>query len=158
MEYPPRIEKLLEKYWDAETSVEEEREIRAYFLLHPEVSDRVAGYFRFLQSEHDEDVPAATEIKSEAPKVAVVRPLWRRVVSIAAGIAIIAVAVFALQNLNDESAAPSASASVQEIEDPNEAYEQAREALLLLASKMQSTQGAAAEQINKVEPYTNILR
>ncbi len=154
MGYPPQIEKLLEKYWATETSIIEERELRDYFILHPEHADAHTAYFLMLQ----EDSVIEADKRPEPIKPAVLRPMWKRFVSIAAAIALVAIAGFLIQNQLMENKAMNQSAEVYTEEDADEAYTQAKEALLLVSRKMNATQGKAAKKINIVEPYTTILK
>ena len=154
MGYPPQIEKLLEKYWDAETSVIEERELRNYFILHPEHTDAHTAYFLMLQ----EDSEIEAHNRPEPITAAEIRPMWKRFVSAAAAIALVAIAGFLIQNQLSQNKAMNQSAEVYSEEDADEAYAQAKEALLLVSRKMNKTQGKAAKKINIVEPYTTILK
>ena len=154
MGYPPQIEKLLEKYWDAETSVIEERELRNYFVLHPEHTDAHTGYFLMLQ----EDSEIEAQKRPEPITTAEIRPIWKRFVSAAAAIALVVIAGFLIQNQLSQNKAMNQSAEVYSEEDADEAYAQAKEALLLVSRKMNKTQGKAAKKINIIEPYTTILK
>ena len=136
MEYPPRIDHLLEKYWQTETTVEEERELKAYFAQHPETGGATAGYFLFLENEARTDAPDLGSVK----EAVVVKPLWKRYLSIAASILLICVAIFSLQKISRDDQISVQHANIHEIEDPDEAYEQAKQALLLVASKMHASE------------------
>ncbi|RLD21923.1 MAG: hypothetical protein DRI69_02685 [Bacteroidetes bacterium] len=154
MGYPPQIEKLLEKYWAAETSVVEERELRQYFILHPEHTDAHTAYFLLLQEESEVEA----SIRPESINPAILRPLWKRVVSIAAAIALVATAGFLIQNQLSQNKTMHQSAEVYTEQDADKAYAQAKEALLLVSRKMNATQSKAAKKIHIVEPYTTILK
>jgi len=154
MEYPKRIEHLLDKYWQAETSVEEENELKSYFAVHPEAGGATAGYFHFLDKEVRTNIPPVEETGVQAQ----VRPMWKQYLAIAAGIVLICVAVFSLNNIANNDAIETQHANVHEIQDPDEAYREAKQALLLIASKMQESQEKAAKEIEKVKPYTEIIK
>ena len=88
MDYPPQIQKLLEQYWAAETTVAEEQEIRNYFLLHPEHADNHSAYFLMLQEDSEVEAPSAP-----APIVSSnVIPMWKKALSLAAGVALLVTA------------------------------------------------------------------
>lgn len=157
MDYPKRIRELLEKYWEADTTLEEERELKSYFLLHADQGDATAGYFLFLQSEKETDIPAIASLEQNS-RSAKIRPMWIRVTAIAASIALLVFAVLTLQQIQQESNEVYQNANVQVVEDPEQAYKEAKQALLLVAEKMQTSQAKAAKQIDKVEPYTTILK
>lgn len=154
MDYPPRIRTLLDLYWKAETSIEEERELRNYFLLHPEHSDGHTAYFTFLSNE--------SEIEMQAPPEAIMRPVvrrWRAVAGMAAAILILIVAGIVIQhNVQPPANGPEVVASEDSYENPEEAYEQARQALLMVSQKLNASRAQASEQLDKAKPYTEILK
>ena len=55
-----RINELLEKYWECETSLEEEQELKSYFLVNPEDKEfENSGYlFQYLSHERSKDLPS----------------------------------------------------------------------------------------------------
>lgn len=152
MDYPPRIQALLEKYWKTETTVEEEKELRNYFVLHPEHGDHTTAYFQFLQLEGSIESPKVT-----AP---VVRNMRRsritRIVSIAAAVLLLVTAGIYFDKNPDDTATDRAV--VDSFQDPNEAYQEAKEALMLISEKLNSSKRKAGEQIARAKPYTEILK
>jgi len=154
MDYPPQIQKLLEKYWATETSVIEERELRNYFVLHPEHTDAHTAYFLMLQ----EDAEIEAQIRPKPIEEAIISPLWKRFVSVAAAVTLVVIAGFLIENQLSQNKAMNQSAEVYTEEEANEAYEQAKQALLLVSRKMNTTQDKAVKKISIVEPYTTILK
>lgn len=154
MEYPPQIEKLLEKYWTAETSVLEEGEIRNYFILHPEHADAHSAYFLMLEEEAG--IEAA--IRPQPIKITAVRPAWKRVVNVAAAIVLVAMAGFLVQNQLNETPSINQGAEQYSQDETDEAYAQAKQALLLVSQKLNSSQNRALKKLEVVEPYTTILK
>ena len=153
MEYPPQIQKLLEKYWAAETSVAEEQELRSYFLLHKENADPHTAYFLMLSEESEIEAPSRPLPVQETRIV----PMWKRAIGIAAAVLLLVSAgIFIERQMSKPGML--ANENVQSIEDPNEAYEQAKEALLLVSQKLNDSQNTAATKLNKIEPYTTILK
>ncbi|MEM0939296.1 MAG: hypothetical protein AAF600_17005 [Bacteroidota bacterium] len=57
-----RINELLEKYWNGETSVEEERMIKSHFALNPDLT-KDGYYFRYLSKRKQVEME---EFKSSA--------------------------------------------------------------------------------------------
>ncbi len=154
MDYPPQIEKLLDKYWAAETSVIEERELLNYFVLHPEHSDANTAYFLMIK----EDQEIESSIPPRAITANVVRPLWKLFASVAAAIVFVAIAGFLIQNQLSENKAMNQSAEVISDKEADEAYAQAREALLLVSRKLNASKNKVAEKVTIIEPYTRILK
>lgn len=151
MEYPPRIQELLKKYWQAETTIEEERELGQYFVLHPEHRDGQAAYFLLLKEQREVEMPGRhSSIKG------IMRPTFRRTLSIAAAVLVLVVAGILIQRQVQPPV--QQEPIVETVEDPREAYEQARQALLLVSAKLNNTQDRALEKMQKARPYTEILK
>ncbi len=154
MEYPPQIQKLLEKYWAAETTVAEENELRSYFLMHQDSVDATAAYFLMLQEDSEVEAPAPPPVIEE-PRVV---PMWKRVMSIAAAIVVLVLAGVFVQNQLNKTESVSGQAEIHNVEDADEAYLQAKQALLLVSKKLNDSQTKASTEMKKVEPYTTILK
>lgn len=154
MEYPPQIQKLLEKYWAAETTVAEENELRSYFLMHRDSVDPTAAYFLMLQEDSEVEAPAPPPAITE-PRVI---PMWKRAMSIAAAVAVLILAGIFVQNQLNRTESVSGQANIQNVEDADEAYLQAKQALLLVSRKLNDSQSKASTEMKKVEPYTTILK
>lgn len=132
-----QIEQLKEKYWKGETTLLEEKELKAYFSKNlsplPEPS-----YFRKLGklSEGESSKPF------ENPGKRVKQSWWLAAASIAIGI-LVAVAVFRDAQQYDPYL----------IEDPQEAYEITKKALMMVSVSINDggTYAAELNQINKAE-------
>ncbi len=116
-----RINEFLEKYWNGETSLEEEKLIKAHFSANPALTNE-GHYFRYLSKQN--------QVKMEEPKSsAKAKRTW---LSAAATITIgliTAVLVF-----NDARKDPFAE------EDPEKALQATREALLMIGAGLNEGQ------------------
>jgi hypothetical protein len=154
MDYPDNIQLLLEKYWNVETSLAEEAELKRYFTQNPTGPE--AMYFRLLDNEREISVPASPQTETPVLKIRTFNLTLRY----AATIAVIILAGFLLYSVFDNQTHQTRADLVYQdsFEDPEKAYAEAREALLLVAAKIQTTQNQAAKNVNLVEPYTNIVK
>lgn len=154
MDYPDNIRLLLKKYWNAETSLDEETMLKRYFAENP--SGPEAIYFRLLKNERVISVPPNSQMETPVRKMRTFIPTLRY----AATIAVIILAGFLLFSIfkNQPHQTRADLVFQDSFEDPEKAYAEAKEALLLVAAKIQTTQKRAAKNINLVEPYTNIVK
>ena len=130
------IKKLLEKYWAGETSVEEERVLKQHFSESHNISPE-GQYFRSLK-----------EFKSMKSNVSFKQKDYSRF-TVAASIAIgIVVAVFVFRD------AKSKDAFV--VEDPQEALEITRNALMMVSSTLNEG-GNYSLQLKKFDDTKQIL-
>ena len=151
------IEQLLEKYWNGDTSVEEEQQLQRFFS-EDEVPDHLEGVASLFQSfnadrqfkQLDDDFDEALFRKIEKPKK---QFSWQSWLSIAATILLLVVSAFWVQDiLPDQVETPVSDSQTIEkdtYEDPQLAYEQTREALLLISSMMNK----GTQQVEKLEKF-----
>ncbi len=128
-----QLETLIKKYWDCETSLEEEERLREWFRTHevPERFKETAKLFSYF----DEQKQKATDKQFDAtvinnlqakPKGKTVN-LWQTTLRIAAGIAVVAAAIFFVrQELIDKR-------EIAEIEDPQQALEETKKAFMMIS-------------------------
>ncbi|WP_421762866.1 hypothetical protein [Ekhidna sp.] len=128
-----QIDKLLEKYWNGETSLEEEKVIKRHFKSNPALSNE-GHYFRYLANKKS--------AKYEGSKSITSKKTW---ISAAATITI-GVLTAALV-FNDAKKDPFA------IEDPEKALQATREALMMIGSELKQGQNHTLEltKINKAK-------
>ncbi len=132
-----RIEELLSKYWEGETSLTEEAELKEYFKENPSLAP-IGLYFRSVQK--------TAEVTSEKKFKHPGRRFNRTNLSIAATITIgILVGAFVFQDSNKQNDF--------EIEDPEQAYEIARTVLMKMSSNINEAQihTTQLKKINKAE-------
>ena len=137
-----RIEELLQKYWEAETTLEEEQEISRYFEetdeipQHLQETAQVFGYFQMQKKTEAgeleiEKSAKSTEIKVEMPgkKTKVIPWNFKRTLNIAAAIGGVVVASIIIRNQTMIEETPDT------FEDPQVAFEETKKAFEMLASK-----------------------
>ena len=137
-----QIEELLDKYWAGETSIEEERLLKEHFRKNPSLTNE-GTYFRALSGKQETSAgkrfahPAKSRRKAQWSAAAVI------VIGIMA-------AVLVFQDARKQQ---------QEfvVEDPQEAYEVTRKALLMVSSGLNEGKAYSEElkKINKAEELIN---
>lgn len=146
-----RIETLLERYWSCVSTLEEEEELRKFFSSE-NVPDHLKEYenlFKYYEAEKKSisldstfDLELVEKIKSQKPSNKSRRIVFNYL-KVAAAVAMVMVASFLFrQNLAPENR-PELMGTY---EDPQEAYEETKRVLMLVASKL-----------NKGKKYTETL-
>ncbi|GGG98536.1 hypothetical protein GCM10011416_15870 [Polaribacter pacificus] len=130
-----KIEKLLEKYLDAETSIQEEQALSNYFTSgnvapHLQEYESMFGYFQMSKAE--------TSVKPIQLKTK--KPIWRRL-TIAASIALVCSLYFGNGYLEQRKA--------------KEQYAQVKSALELLSSKLNEGNKAMSSSLYTYEDTVN---
>lgn len=126
-----QLETLIKKYWDCETSLEEEERLREWFRTHevPERFKETASLFSYF----DEQKQKATDKQFEARVIKKLESkgktvnLWQTSLKIAAGIAVVAAAIFFVQQEFKEKH------NLAEINDPEKALEETKKALMMIS-------------------------
>ncbi len=150
---------LLEKYWNAETSSQEEEQL----LQHLKGSNSPEGaYFKMIvEARQQESKLTIDDIKSynqrqllatSGPKVL---PLYRWIASAAAIIAFVAAGI-GLWNYSQ--LATQNTQMAETFEDPYKAYEEVREALAFVSAKLNKSQGDAMLNIKKAGEYAEMFK
>jgi hypothetical protein len=149
---------LLEKYWNAETSLQEEEQI----LKEMSGSDSPeAGYFAMIaKARQEKSNLTLKDIKgyrqdSGSGSGATVLPLYRWIAS-AAAILVFVIAGIGLWNYSQKATQPVQMAET--FEDPYEAYEEVREALAFVSSKLNKSQSEAMINIQKAGEYADMFK
>lgn len=128
------VNQILEKYWEGETSLEEERLLKEYFLSN-EVAEEHKE-FRDLFVFFDQESSVKFPVSGRKEKT-VVRPLRLRVMGAAAAILIFIMAGFLVYDqYGNDFRSSEVKWSNYEVENPEEAREIAIEALAFLSSKL----------------------
>jgi len=151
------IEALLEKFYNGETSLEEERSLREYFNsdIVPEHFSAYQEQFRYYQSDKDEKSPAKTLEHKLADKIREEgngnhagrrRRLYYTITGIAASI-LIFIGIYFQFIVNDNNR--NSYTMENTYEDPEQAYAEAKKALLLVSEKF----NAGVQDFNKFSTF-----
>jgi hypothetical protein len=144
-----KIEELLRKYWDCETSLEEEQQLHEYFRnesVHEQWKETAALFHYFEQqkkkSVHDQfDAVVLEKIKPKGKVTNLVQTSLR----IAAGIAVLVVAIFFVRKeIQKNNVEPVAMEDT--FDDPQQALEETKKALLMISKGF----GSAERQAKKI--------
>ncbi len=147
MAFPKSTQELLEKYWATETTPEEEAQLHAAF--EKDDNSVQAAYFRFLNAESAKVMTTSVSSVRQAKHI-----VLKRAMSIAAAVLVLIVAGFLIQR----SMISDIQATADSYEDPMEAYEEAKQALLMVSEKFNSSREMAGEKLSKTQPYVDILK
>jgi len=120
-----QIDDLLERYWDGKTTLEEEAIIKAHFKSNPALSHD-GNYFRYLTKK--------SKVKMGDVKTKNKKGTWA---SAAATVTIGLITAFLV--INNANRDPFA------VEDPKEAYEATRNALMMIGAGLNEGQSHAME-------------
>jgi hypothetical protein len=146
-----KIDELLNKYWNCESSLEEEQELRQYFRGGniPEQLKETATLFRYFdthkkKSLNDAGFDAKVLEQIKTPKRGKVIKLLYNSMRIAAGIAVLVVATWLVR---DEIRKSTPQEVEDTYDDPKLALEETKKALLMI-SKTFGTAKEKAKSIN----------
>lgn len=148
-----RIEELLEKYWNGETTLEEEKILRTFFNGGdvPEKWKETASMFQYFEASKGRslnDVAFDGEIlKMVQPKKEgrVARMVYNSM-RIAAGLAVVITATWFIHN-EVKTTIPQEVADTYD--DPKMAFEETKKALLMISKSF----GKAEEQARKINMF-----
>ncbi len=150
------IGQLLEKYWNCETSLEDEQVLRNYFN-GPNVPDQLkdaAELFRFFEAERkraldsnfeNEVMRSVKKTERKAKVVSMVR--WTQVARIAAGIFVMVAATYFVRN--EVMKSREQAQVVDTFSDPKEALEETKKALMMISKSF----GKAKEGAGKINMF-----
>ncbi|HNT51716.1 MAG TPA: hypothetical protein PLM56_06320 [Cyclobacteriaceae bacterium] len=131
-----QIEQLLEKYWNCETSLEEERVLRDYFRGQvPESLSDVASLFRYFENQQQKEISSPDFDAQVKQQVRQHRPKGKSInlafaMRIAAGLVVVMVATYFVRQEIRKSY-PSEIADTYS--DPQLALEETKKALMMLS-------------------------
>ncbi len=150
---------LLEKYWNAETSSQEEDQL----LQDLHGSNSPEGvYFTMIAEARQQkskltidDIKTYNQHQPVASSGPVILPLYRWIASAAAIIAFVAAGI-GLWNYSQQ--ATQSAQMAETFEDPYEAYEEVREALAFVSATLNKSQSDAMLNIKKAGEYAEMFK
>ncbi len=138
-----RIQELLEKYWECETSLEEEQELRAYFSngdIDEQFKDEAPLFQYYVNEKKDGGLDGLfdEQVLAELEKSQVSRPkkgnavqLFFNLAKVAAvGLIIVTAGYFIREEMNKQEVQPYLTDT---FEDPQKAFEETKKALQLIS-------------------------
>lgn len=136
-----RIDKLKEKYWAGETTLDEERELKDFFKSNPSLS-KEGTYFSSFNDK--QDLASKRSFSHPGRKN---RQTWWSIA--AAIIVLVAVSLFFLpKNDNQQQFA---------IEDPTEAYEITKASLMMVSQGLNKGK-TYSKKLNKINDAKQIIK
>lgn len=146
-----KIEELLQKYWDCETSLEEEQQLREYFRSEqvPEQLKETAVLFHYFETQRNKTVDehfgktVVTQLKEQPAKKGKMVSLLHNSMRIAAGVAVLVAAVFFVRQ---EIRKNDTVAMEDTYDDPQKALEETKKALMMISKGF----GRAEQQARKI--------
>jgi hypothetical protein len=157
----PDIDNLLDKYWEGESTVDEEKVLKQYFTssnIEPE-HEAFKDLFVFwdntskiaYQNNNQISDKQTIDIKPELNNKVRSLSIKKYIYATAAIFLLTLGSIFVVKNLNKEAQTIETYSQVQEIEDPEEALRVTKEALALLSKKLNSSTKTVKENMAELE-------
>ncbi|MFZ5971337.1 MAG: hypothetical protein ACOYXA_07070 [Bacteroidota bacterium] len=146
-----QLEQLLEKYWNCETTLEEELNLRAYFQRNdvPDNLRETAALFRYFENEKSKALNESfnkvvtKKIKKRQGGKLVSMVSWVQMARVAAGIAVVVAAgYFIRQEVRKQYPEDTYS-------DPKLAFEETKKALMMISKSF----GKAKQEASKINMF-----
>jgi hypothetical protein len=167
---PNRLDALVEKYWDGETTVEEEKELKHFFSTCDlsqlsEPMQEVAQLFQYYMAQEQQPVLSTTfdeklldQLKTR-PFTQVERrsSVFFNLLKLAACLVLVVSAVWIFRNQQQARNVPPGLTELDTYEDPQQAYEETRKALLLVSAQLNRGKSYASE-IRKINEAEEVVR
>jgi hypothetical protein len=149
-----KIEALLNKYWECETSLEEEQQLRDYFKQSniPEQLKEAASLFRYFELQKKKSL---NDVSFDSQVLAKTRPAGKGIMMkvvynsmrIAAGLLVVVMAVWFIRDrVRSTDADVAGTEVVDTYDDPKIALEETKKALLMISKSF----GRAKEETKKI--------
>ena len=151
--------KLIERYWNAETTLQEEQEILQEMTS---TSNPDMMYFTMIAEARRqksklkiEDIHSYNQKTSTRSSRTIILPVYRWIAS-AAAVLLFAIAAVGLWNYTHT--AQESTVMTDSFEDPYEAYEEVRDALAFVSAKLNKSQTEALTNIKKAGEYAEMFK
>lgn len=148
---------LLEKYWEGDTTVQEENHLKAYFNSDLVMDKHLAFKPLFAYFDDQSKIKFPAEEISQPSEISTVQVkhlnIKKWVYASAASLALVLGSIFVVKNL--KPVAPTQKyAHIHEIEDPEEALRVTKEALALVSKKFRKSQETIKENLGALDKAT----
>ena len=150
------IKVLLDKYWEGESSIEDERLLKEYFStdqIDPAL-EALRPLFAFYKQQGEIAMASEINLKPRIEPVARIHNL-RWLINVAATVLVFIGLFFA--NRYQDQRAKETYVFVDTYDDPKVAYQEVKEALMFVSTKMNKGLSKADQSLAKMEPLDNIL-
>lgn len=149
-----KINELLKRYWDCDTSLEEEQQLREYFRESnvPDELKETAALFRYFEENKKKSINDITfdkvvvEKTKAPPKRSKSVNLVYNAMRIAAGVAVVMVATWFIKT---EIRKTTPVEVVDTYDDPKLAFEETKKALMMISKSF----GTAEQQAKKINMF-----
>lgn len=156
------MKELLEKYFNGETSIEEENQLKEYFRSE-QVGDEMKAFAPLFQAFENESVEKVSsdfderlfEKMGEESKVVRINTWRKTLMRIAAVGAVLLASYFIMQQPPENTS--EIAWEKYEITDEDLAFEETKKALMLLSSKLNRGKSKASKEVSKAEKVTKYL-
>jgi hypothetical protein len=156
------IRKLLDKYWEGESSLQEETQLRDFFAGNnvPEDLKSYQPLFQFFQMEQkknlngDFDERLIQQLESSQNATAKVRNLPYYLMRVAAA----GLLLFSIYFVNEQWNQAQYEAVASEEMTPEEVYAQTKQALLLVSSKLNKGTDVVNDGMSKMNKATHVIK
>jgi hypothetical protein len=145
------IDSLLQKYWNAETSLEEEQQLREFFAREPvpENLKETASLFRYFEQQKRlgvDDLAFDRELKKKLkPAGKVINLSMVQVARIAAGLFVVVAATFFIREEIKKAYPEEPTAEEDTYSDPKVAFEETKKALMMISKSFNKAQKEASK-------------
>lgn len=169
------INELLEKYWEGETSLTEEKTLQTFFTSE-DIPEELQPFQSLFQAMSEAEQPQLSKgfdtqllamLGEDANKTGKVVQLktnesaelkkWRWIAGIAASVALILAVYVAVPKANVTEMAATEKLNETERTEALKAYEQTKTALLFVSSKMNQGTQTAARGLGKVKNLGQVM-